>query len=846
MLKLTKKLMGVLRDVTMEEYQKIISATIPLETKKELLVKPQITTLNVVRFLLFYDTDFSDEFKKVAPTAWNEFMDFNLVNADSIMSADTSIGDTYGFGRISTSCAAIFEVPGEYENLMDGYSFTYKKADDLMISLNTFLFSCMEDFVENIEDTSDATRAKSPDVESEYLEFLQTSMINLETASEDLFHYEITYTPKYDDDTCKDIKHNVEAIMSDPGTGSTTLKSPSSFHKPATRPTSPTTGARPSVPTTPKTTTPPASSGTGSFSTSPSGLSKLDKTLIGLGLRSYNLEASTFENVIGRDTEINELEIILARKKKSNAILVAEAGVGKTAIVEGIAKKIVNGSAPNLANYEIWELSLTNLMSGTRYRGDLEEKLKNMIATIEKKGNVILFIDEIHQLYGAGGGTEGGMSIDNMLKPALARGTLKVLGATTPKEFDNTIAKDKALSRRFTKLLVNEPKLDDTKKILRQSKNTYETYHGLTISDEVVDKVCELTDKYLLTQYNPDKSFEILDTACSKAKLEKKTELELDFVYDTIKAKTGFEPNKKNVAAHIAIIKEIEEFKNVVFGQEAAIKDLKELYTREVMGLNNSEKPVAIRMYSGSTGTGKTELVKQFAKKTGLSFLRLDMSEYTMEMDIGKLIGAAQGFVGYTEGGLLVNHLAANPRSIILLDEIEKAHPSIIKFFLGVFDTGIVKNNKTQEEMNARNCYFFMTTNAGQSDKFSIPGVTSSGTEKSAVSALKKYFAPEFIGRIEKVVFFNSINEDMGEKIAEAELNKLVLTLAESDKSLVVNSDVYPIIVKKCDLSLGARQIQNIVEKDIKAQITQLLVDDLTLDSFELTTNGTDLIVQKV
>lgn len=567
-------------------------------------------------------------------------------------------------------------------------------------------------------------------------------------------------------------------------------------------------------------------------------------------------EEEGFDPVVGRDVKVNRMIEILLRRTKNNPLLLGDAGVGKTAIVEELVRRIVVGSVPkNLENSRIFSISMASLISGTKYRGEFEERINKIISELENERNIILFIDEIHTLVGAGG-AEGAIDASNILKPYLARGKIKVIGATTLAEYKKYLEKDKALDRRFQKIYVEEPTASETEKILFQLRDIYENYHGVKISDEIIKLIVELSDRYITTGRFPDKAIDILDEACSKttiidniyerknrlftvsmnevrnkknkaiiehdyklARQLKKEQEELETLINknfmrSAKCKSVKSINKDTLydviyeKTKIPVKKILKYNKNsltlslnkTVFGQKKAVDEILEItLSRKI----NKNVPVSLLLV-GKTGVGKTLLVKEYARllypKT--SFIRLDMSEYKEGHSISKIIGAPAGYVGYNDNNCILEKVKDNPYSVFLIDEIEKAHPDVLRLFLQVLDTGCMTNSYG-EQIDFSNVVIFMTSNLGTTNK----KIGFSSDNSLVYEKFKEFLGVEFVNRIDKVIYFDDIDSNTIGKV----ISKRAIDLG-------FEKDFSPELVNKikneCNYKeFGARHVDKVLRK---------------------------------
>ena len=467
--------------------------------------------------------------------------------------------------------------------------------------------------------------------------------------------------------------------------------------------------------------------------------------------------------IIGRENELVRISQILARRSKNNPILVGESGVGKTALIEGLAKNIVENKVPDtLKNSQIFSLDMGSLLAGTKYRGDFEKRLKTILEELSKIDNSILFIDEIHTIIGAGATSGGVMDASNLLKPILGKNSVKFIGSTTFKEYRTVFEKDRALSRRFQKVDLDEPSVQETIKILEGLKNKYEEHHQLKYSSGSIKAAAELSAKHIRDKFLPDKAIDVIDEAGARIRLsstKRKTVSEQD-IQKIISQMAKIPEKTVSVKDRVSLGKLEEDLKRVIFGQDNAIEKLASAIVLSRAGLGNEEKPMGSFLFSGPTGVGKTEVSRQLASLLGVELIRFDMSEYMERHTVSRLIGAPPGYVGYDEGGLLTEAITKNPHSVILLDEIEKAHPEVFNILLQVMDHGTLTDNNGRKA-SFRNCVIIMTTNSGaqemarESMGFQKQDNTTDGSE-----VIKKTFSPEFRNRLDAIVQFDSLSKD--------------------------------------------------------------------------------------
>ncbi len=534
--------------------------------------------------------------------------------------------------------------------------------------------------------------------------------------------------------------------------------------------------------------------------------------------------------LVGRADLIEKMIQTLGRRTKNNPLLIGDSGVGKTAIAEGLAEKIVLGQVPEfLKNKIIYSIDLGSILAGAKYRGDFESRLKNILKEVVERKNVILFIDEIHTIVGAGSTSGGSMDASNLLKPALTKGDLTCIGATTFQEYRQHFEKDKALTRRFQRLDVSEPTAGDTLEILKGIKSKFEQYHKVSYSDEAIQSCVDLSIKYLTQAKLPDKAIDLLDEVGSYKKLNSEVsptpiEIESSDVMAVVSRLSGV-PVSDMSQNDLKDLKDLDKkLKAVVFGQDEAIDLLVRSIKFARSGLENKEKPWGSYLFAGPTGVGKTELCKQLARLLGIYFQRFDMSEYMEKHAVSRLVGAPPGYVGYEQGGQLTEVISKNPYSLVLLDEIEKAHPDIYSILLQVMDGGRLTDGNGRT-INFKNTLVIMTSNAGAQDvaKGTI-GISKNDRTSVSQDAIKKTFAPEFLNRLDQVVYFNSLTKALIENVVEKFLGELRRSLAEKNIELIYSDKVVGYIAETgYDPVFGARPIARKIDQLIKAH----LVDEI-------------------
>ena len=556
--------------------------------------------------------------------------------------------------------------------------------------------------------------------------------------------------------------------------------------------------------------------------------SYIEKFCVDLTEKAFN---KTLDPVIGREKELNRTLEVLLRRSKSNPIHVGEAGVGKTAIAQGLAYLIATKKVPvSLLDAKIYSVDIAALLAGTKYRGDFEDRIKKLLNEVEKEKNVILYIDEIHNLMGAGANNSGAMDASNLLKPYLAEQNIKFMGSTTYDEYKNFIEKDKAFARRFQKIEIMEPTVEDSIKILKGLKKTYEEHHKVYYEDEALEAACKLSDKYINDRHLPDKAIDLIDEAAAFIRLTRKSKKRITITVKEIEqtiAKLARIPEEKIEETEVQKLFKLEEsMKSVIFGQNSAIETVVSSIKRARAGLNDDNKPIASLLFVGRTGVGKTELAKQLSKNMDIPIIRYDMSEYQEKHSVAKLIGTAPGYVGYEQGGLLIDAVRKNPHAVLLLDEIEKAHSDIYNILLQIMDYATLTENSGRKA-DFRNIILIMTSNAGASDstKLSVGFGGAQYGEGTIENAIKSSFSPEFRNRLNKVVVFNPLNEEMAKEIVKDKLKKFLKLLENKGIEIEVKPEVFDFITKKAfSIVFGAREIERFIDKNIKDKFVDLIL----------------------
>jgi len=534
--------------------------------------------------------------------------------------------------------------------------------------------------------------------------------------------------------------------------------------------------------------------------------------------------------LVGRVNEVERTIQVLCRRRKNNPLYVGEAGVGKTAIAEGLAKRIVDGEVPEvLADATIYSLDLGALVAGTKYRGDFEKRLKAVLAQLKKLPDTILFIDEIHTIIGAGSASGGTMDASNLIKPALATGELRCIGSTTFQEYRGIFEKDRALARRFQKIDIVEPTVGETVEILQGLKPRYEAHHGVTYADEALQAAVDLSVKHLGDRLLPDKAIDVIDEAGARQRLlpdnQRKTLIDTEEI-ETIVAKMARIPTKQVSASDKDVLKNLERnLKMVIFGQDPAIETLTSAIKLARSGLANPDKPIGNFLFAGPTGVGKTEVTKQLALQLGIELVRFDMSEYMEPHSVSRLIGAPPGYVGFDQGGLLTEKIVKTPHCVLLLDEVEKAHPDIFNILLQVMDRGILTDTNGREA-NFKNVVLVMTTNAGaaQASRRSI-GFTKQDHSTDAMEIIRRAFSPEFRNRLDAVVQFQALAFEHILRVVDKFLIELETQLHEKNVTLSATPTARDWLAQHgFDPLMGARPMARVIQDKIKRPLADELL----------------------
>jgi ATP-dependent Clp protease ATP-binding subunit ClpA len=536
------------------------------------------------------------------------------------------------------------------------------------------------------------------------------------------------------------------------------------------------------------------------------------------------------DNLIGRTKEIDRLIQILSRRSKNNPLLVGESGVGKTAIAEGLAYLICNKKVPSILNESvIYSLDIAALIAGTKYRGDFEKRLKEVLKFLETKENAILFIDEIHTIIGAGSASGGSLDVSNLLKPALGKGSLRCIGSTTFQEYRGIFDQNQALSRRFQKIDVVEPSFDECIEIINGIKSIYEEYHNVAYSSEAINASVDLSSKYINERFLPDKAIDVIDETGAMLNIARKNNKKITVNQSDIEktiAKITKIPEQNITVSDKKDLKNLEEnLKRVIFGQDLAVETLANAIKLSRVGLRDDNKTIGSFLFTGPTGVGKTEISKQLSEILGIDLIRFDMSEYMERHTVSRLIGAPPGYVGFDQGGLLTEAIVKSPHCVLLLDEIEKAHPDIFNILLQVMDAGVLTDNNGRKA-DFRNVILIMTTNIGAEllAKRNI-GFSSSSNESDAMNSLNKLFTPEFRNRLDETIQFNYLDKSIILSIVDKFLTKLQAQLDKRNVEIVVSKAVISWIADNgYDKEMGARPMERFISKNIKKPLVDKLL----------------------
>ncbi|MCO4744255.1 MAG: ATP-dependent Clp protease ATP-binding subunit ClpA [Proteobacteria bacterium] len=534
-------------------------------------------------------------------------------------------------------------------------------------------------------------------------------------------------------------------------------------------------------------------------------------------------KAGKIDPLIGRETEVHRALQVLGRRRKNNPVFVGDAGVGKTAIVEGLARMIYeNNVHKSLEGVHIYSLDMGALLAGTRFRGDFEERLKAVLAAVVDNDQAILFIDEIHTLVGAGSTSGGSMDASNLLKPALSDGSLRCIGSTTHDEFRRAFTKDKALARRFEMIEVVEPTEDEALLILRGLQPRYEKHHGVVYTPEALEAAVKLSSRHVMGKRLPDKAIDVMDESGSRAKLADETSVDVDQIEETVATIARIPPRRVSTEDEGKLANLEEDLKRVIFGQDAAIETISTNIKVARAGIGHQHKPVGSFLFAGPTGVGKTELAKQLAHTLGLEFIKFDMSEYMEQHTVSRLIGAPPGYVGHDQGGQLTDAIHKTPHCVLVMDEIEKAHPSIFNILLQVMDSAELTDTHGRRS-DFRNVILIMTTNAGARESSTRSVGFGGGINRGkADAAIKRMFPPEFRNRLDAVVGFNGLPEGVIMNIVDKFLVELEQQLEEREITLVATDRARAFFAEKgFSEEFGAREMSRVIQEHVKRNLAE-------------------------
>ena len=573
-----------------------------------------------------------------------------------------------------------------------------------------------------------------------------------------------------------------------------------------------------------------------------------------LNLYCTNLSAKAkkrqIDPVIGRDEEIEKIQLVLARRNKSNVLMVGEPGVGKTAIAEGIARKIFEGKVPKfIQDHEVYTLDISSLLAGSKYRGDFEERIKGVLAALEKKGNIILFIDEAHMMSGAGASGSSSNDLSNMLKPILTKGVIKLIASTTWEEYRKHFEKDRALMRRFQRVTIDEPSEEMTVKIIKGIKKYYEKHHNVKISDAAIEQAVKLSVKYMSDKKLPDKAIDIIDCACARYKVKDDEATEgVEQIVDI--EQITYELSKMiNMPLETVAQKESKNLsdleksmKSAVYGQDQAVDVLLDKIFVAQAGMKHPNKPIGSFLFLGPTGCGKTETAKVLSDRMSMPLIRFDMGEYQEKHSVARLIGAPPGYVGYEDNaGQLITKLQEQPNSILLLDEVEKAHPDVMNILLAFMDNGFVTGSNGKQA-DGRNCILIMTSNLGAADnEKNTIGFGDLARDGEDDKAVKKFFAPEFRNRLDAVIKFTKLSQEVVVQIVGKFVGELNSQL--KDKGIVIEADKTALkwLAKKgYDSKMGARPLARLIDNEIKSPLSRRVLFGDLVDGGKVTVSVDD------
>ena len=555
--------------------------------------------------------------------------------------------------------------------------------------------------------------------------------------------------------------------------------------------------------------------------------SKENEFLINL---NDQVKDNKIDKIIGRKKEIDRLIQILCRRNKNNPLLVGESGVGKTAIAEGLAYLVSKNNVPAImSGVVVYSLDIAALIAGTKYRGDFEKRLKSVLSFLSNQNNPILFIDEIHTIIGAGSASGGSLDVSNLLKPALGKGEIRCIGSTTFQEFRGIFNQNQALSRRFQKIDIVEPSFDECEEILMGIKDIYEDYHSVKYTDESIKSAVELSSKYINDRFLPDKAIDVVDETGALLNINRKNDKEINVSKSDIEAtiaKITKIPEQSITSNDKKSLKNIEtNLKRVIFGQDKAVETLSNAIKLSRVGLRDENKTIGSFLFTGPTGVGKTEISKQLSEILGIELIRFDMSEYMERHTVSRLIGAPPGYVGFDQGGLLTEAIVKSPHCVLLLDEIEKAHPDIFNILLQVMDAGVLTDNNGRKS-DFRNVILIMTTNIGAEllSKRNI-GFSKTTNESDAMNSLNKLFSPEFRNRLDETIQFNYLDKNVILSIVDKFLTKLQAQLDKKNVEINVSSKVINWIADNgYDKEMGARPMERFISQNIKKPLVDKLL----------------------
>jgi ATP-dependent Clp protease ATP-binding subunit ClpA len=550
-----------------------------------------------------------------------------------------------------------------------------------------------------------------------------------------------------------------------------------------------------------------------------------------------NLSARAKENklepLIGRSTELNEIITVLAKKFKSNVLMVGDPGVGKTAIAEGLATMIQQGNVPEfLKDHEVWSLEIGSLLAGSKYRGEFEEKLKEVITALEQKKNVVLFIDEAHTMRGAGASSSSSLDFANMIKPAITKGLLKVIASTTWEEYYESFEKDRALMRRFYRVSIDEPDAATTVRILQGLQPRLEEFHNVTIDTKAIDRAVELATRYLYDKKNPDKSIDLIDASCARERVKDlgKVTITAEMIQDQVGRVTNIPADRVKNDVNSKVMELESNIKQRLYGQDQVVDSVLERIYVNYAGIASQRRPVGCFLFLGPTGTGKTELAKLLAENLDMHMLRYDMSEYQDRHTVSSLLGAPPGFVGYDDsqlgGGKLINDLSKHPFSVLLFDEVEKAHPDVANIFLQMMDEGTITGSNGKK-VDVKNCIIIMTSNLGARDNENNnigfgQSLDKSGEEDRAV---KDYFKPELRNRLDMICKFNKLDTLSIKKVVVKFVDELKRSLADRHINLVLTESMIDhLVTVGYDPKMGARPLSRKIDELIKVPLSKKIL----------------------